>query len=115
MKMPDVEIVAGADLVEGKAEAFFKKYGIEGVRCYNSHKELIDNEKDIDAVSVCTYNKTHAECTIYALEHGVNVILEKPMCVTLDEAVEICRAEKKSGKLLSIGFSKITLTPCSRA
>lgn len=104
MKMPDVEIVAGADLVEGKAEAFFKKYGIEGVRCYNSHKELIDNEKDIDAVSVCTYNKTHAECTIYALEHGINVILEKPMCVTLDEAVEICRAEKKSGKLLSIGF-----------
>lgn len=104
MKMPDVEIVAGADLVPGKAEAFFKKHGIEGARCYNSHKELIDAEKDIDAVSVCTYNRTHAECTIYALEHGVNVLLEKPMCVTIEEAAEICKAEKKSGKVLSIGF-----------
>lgn len=102
-KMDDVEIVAGADLVPGKADAFFKKYGLENVRTYPSHKELIDNE-ELDAVSVCTYNCTHAECTIYALEHGVNVLLEKPMCVTLDEAVEICRAEKRSGKVLSIGF-----------
>lgn len=103
IKMPDVEIVAGADLVEGKADAFFKKWEVEGVRCYPDHKSMIDSE-ELDAVSVCTYNKTHAECTIYALEKGINVLLEKPMCVTLDEAVEICRAEKKSGKVLSIGF-----------
>lgn len=103
LKMDDVEIVAGADLVPGKADAFFKRYGLENVRTYPSHKELIDNE-ELDAVSVCTYNMTHAECTVYALEHGVNVLLEKPMCVTLDEAVEIRRAEKKSGRVLSIGF-----------
>lgn len=102
-RMPDVEIVAGADLVPGKAEAFFKKNDYEGVRCYPSHKAMIDAE-DLDAVSVCTYNRTHAECAIYALLHGLNVLLEKPMCVTLEEAVEICRAEKKSGKVLSIGF-----------
>lgn len=102
--MPDVEIVAGADLVPGKAEAFFKKHEVEGVRCYNSHTELLDAEKDIDAVSICTYNATHAECAIAALEHGVNVLLEKPMCVTTEEAIEIMRAEKKSGKILSVGF-----------
>jgi predicted dehydrogenase len=34
----------------------------------------------------------------------VSVLLEKPMCVTLDEAVEMCKAEKRSGKLLTIGF-----------
>lgn len=104
LDQPDVEIVAAADLVEGKAQEMMDKYGIEGVRCYNSHKELIDNEPDIDAVSICTYNRTHAECTIYALEHGVHVLVEKPMCVTLEEAVEMRRAEKKSGKILSIGF-----------
>lgn len=103
LKMPDIEIVAGADLIDGKAEAFFKKLGIENVKCYKDHKELID-ANEVDAVSICTYNSTHAECTIYALEHGVNVLLEKPMCVTLDEAVEIVKAEKKSGKVLSIGF-----------
>jgi len=103
LKMPDVEIVAGADLVPGKAEAFFAERGIENVKCYPSHKELIDSG-EVDAVSICTYNTTHAECAIYALEHGVHVLLEKPMCVTLDEAVAICRAEKKSGKILSHGF-----------
>ena len=102
--MPDVDVVAAADLIPGKAEAFMKKFGVEGVRFYPSHKEMIDNEPDLDAVSVCTYNTAHAEPTIYALEHGVNVLLEKPFTVTTEEAVEVMRAEKKSGKVLSIGF-----------
>ncbi len=102
-KMPDVEIVAGADLVPGKAEAFFKKHEVEGVRCYPDHKSMLDAE-ELDAVSVCTYNRTHAECTIYALEKGVPVLLEKPMTVTLEEAIDICKAEKKSGKIVSVGF-----------
>ena len=101
---PDVEIVAGADLVEGKAEAFFKKHGVEA-KCYRSHKEMLDDESlQLDAVSVCTYNRTHAECAIYALNKGVNVMLEKPMCVTIEEAAEIVKAEKASGKVISIGF-----------
>ena len=102
-KCPDVEIVALADLVPGKAEAFCERYNVGDVKFYPSHKELID-EGECDAVSVCTYNATHAECTIYALEHGVSVLLEKPMCVTLDEAVAICKAEKASKGVLSIGF-----------
>ena len=55
-------------------------------------------------MSICTYNRTHAECAIDSLNAGVNVLLEKPMCVTVEEAADIIRAEKKSGKLLSIGF-----------
>ena len=94
-EMPDVEIVALADLVDGKAEAFAKKFEIENANCYPDHKSMLDAEK-LDAVSVCTYNGTHAECTIYALQKGVHVLLEKPMCVTLEEAVEIRKAELKS-------------------
>ncbi|MDD6032294.1 MAG: Gfo/Idh/MocA family oxidoreductase [Oscillospiraceae bacterium] len=103
LRMPDVEIVAGADLIPGKAEAFFKRFGLENVRCYPSHKEMLDNE-ELDAVSVCTYNRQHVPCAKYALEKGVHVLLEKPMCVTLEEAVDLCRTEKASGKVLSIGF-----------
>ena len=104
LKQPDVEIVAAADLIEGKAEAFCKKHGVEA-KCYRSHKEMLDDESlKLDAVSVCTYNRTHAECAIYALNKGVNVLLEKPMCVTTEEAVELMRAEKARGKVLSIGF-----------
>ena len=106
LNQPDVEVVAGCDLIPGKAAALFEKFGVENVKTdYASHKEMIDDKSlALDAVSVCTYNRQHAEPTIYALENGINVMLEKPFTVTLDEAVEVCRAEKKSGKLLSIGF-----------
>ena len=104
-QMPDVEIVAAADLIPGKAEKFFKRYGVEGVRLYPDHKSMLDAEAaNLDAVSICTYNVTHAECAIYALQKGVNVLLEKPMCVTIEEAAAIMKAEKESGKILSIGF-----------
>ena len=102
-KMDDVEIVAMADLIPGKAEAFAARFGIENVNFYPDHAAMLANEK-LDAVSNCTYNVAHAQTTIDALNAGVNVLLEKPMCVTTEEAVEIMRAEKKSGKILSIGF-----------
>ena len=103
---PDVEIVAGCDLVPGKAKAFFEKHGVEGVKTdYKDDVEMLaDKSLKLDCVSVCTYNRQHAPCTIHALEAGVNVLLEKPMCVTLEEAIDIIKAEKKSGKVLSIGF-----------
>ena len=107
LAMDDVDIVAMADLIPGKAEKFAARYNKDGrldnVRFYPSHKELLDSE-ELDGVSICTYNMTHAECAIYALNKGVNVLLEKPMCVTTEEAVEIMKAEKASGKIISIGF-----------
>ena len=103
LNQPDVKIAAVADLSLEKAQAFCQSYGLQDTRCYVGHTAMLENEK-LDAVSVCTYNMTHAACTIDALNSGVNVLLEKPMCVTAKEAVDIIRAEKASGKLLSIGF-----------
>ena len=106
LNQPDVEIVAGADLIPGKAKAFMEKYGIEGAKTdYASHKEMLEDKSlKLDAVSICTYNCQHAIPAIDALKAGINVLLEKPFTVTLDEAVEVMRAEKESGKILSIGF-----------
>lgn len=106
VKQPDVEIVAGCDLIPGKAAKFFAERGIEGVKTnYKDHKEMLaDKSLNLDAVTVCTYNRQHAPCAIDALNAGLHVLLEKPFTVTLEEAVEVMRAEKKSGKVLSIGF-----------
>ena len=106
LNQPDVEIVAGCDLVPGKAKAFFEKYGVEGVKTdYASHKEMIDDKSlELDGVTICTYNRQHAEPAIYALNNGLHVLLEKPFTVTLEEAIEVMKAEKASGKILSIGF-----------
>ena len=104
-QMQDVDVVALADIVPGKAETFAKKFDINGARCYLSDEELIAAEKDnLDCVSICTYNTQHAPCAIHALDAGLHVLLEKPFTVTLDEAIEVMKAEKRSGKILTIGF-----------
>ena len=41
LRMPDVQIVAATDLIEGKAEAFMKRYGVEGVHLYPDHKSML--------------------------------------------------------------------------
>ena len=84
LRQPDVQIVAMADLIPGKAEKFAALYGVS-CNFYPDHKSMLDNER-LDAVSVCTYNTQHAVCTIDALNAGVNVLLEKPMTATVDEA-----------------------------
>ena len=103
LRQPDVQIVAMADLIPGKAEKFAAHYGVKNCKFYPDHKAMLENEQ-LDAVSVCTYNTQHAAPTIDALNRGVHVLLEKPFTATLDEAVDIMRAEKKSGKVLTIGF-----------
>ncbi len=106
LAQPDVEIVAGCDLVAGKAAKFFEKYGLENVKTdYKDDVDMIaDKSLALDAVCICTYNRQHAPCAIHALEAGIHVMLEKPFTVTLDEAIEVMKAKKKSGKVLSIGF-----------
>ena len=102
LALPEVEIVGGADIVPGKAQAFLDEFGLSDAKAFESHKKLL--EMDLDAVSVCTYNSTHAECTIDALAAGCHVLCEKPMSITLEEGVAMTRAEKEYGKILSIGF-----------
>ena len=109
---PDAEIVAGCDLIPGKARKFFddiaakKNIDLSGVKTeYADHREMLaDKSLNLDAVTICTYNRQHAGPAIAALNAGIHVLLEKPFTVTLDEAVEVIRAEKKSGKILSLGF-----------
>ncbi|CDE05621.1 putative uncharacterized protein [Anaerotruncus sp. CAG:390] len=99
----DVEVAAGADLIPGKARKFFDDWEVPGAHDYTDYREMIAKE-NLDAVSICTYNRQHAEPAMYAMRHGLDVLLEKPFTVTLDEAVEVCRVEKETGRILSIGF-----------
>ncbi len=101
-RCPDVEIAGMSDIVPGKAEHFCKKWEISTARCYEDYREMLEKEH-LDIVSVCTGNTLHKTITVDVLESGCHVICEKPMCVTLDEAVAMCRAEKKSGKKLFVG------------
>ena len=102
LEIPEVEIVGGADIVPGKARKFLDEFGLTDAKAFDCATDLLKCE--LDAVSVCTYNSQHAVCAVEALEAGCHVLLEKPMCLNMKEAAEIYAAEKKSGKILTIGF-----------
>lgn len=101
-QMPDVRIVGAADIVPGKARAFLDEFGLKDVPAFESKEELLALKPE--CVSVCTYNSTHAECAIAALEAGCDVLCEKPMSVTLAQAVDMARAQVRTGHILTIGF-----------
>lgn len=100
--MPDVKIVAVADVIPGKAKQFINQLVLKDAKGFDDHRELL--ELDLDGVSVCTPNVAHHNTSIDSLYAGKHVLVEKPMAVTLDQAIEMVDASKKTNKMLSVGF-----------
>jgi len=98
---PGANIVAICDVNEARARGVAEKYGADKV--YTDYHDLLA-DPDIDAVSICTWNNTHAPISIAALQAGKHVLVEKPLCRTVEEAHEVERAVRESGKLLQVGF-----------
>jgi len=73
---------------------------------YVDYKEMLDKEKDLDAVIIATPDFWHSEHTVACLEAGLNVYCEKEMSNTLEGAKKMLKAAKKSGKLLQIGHQR---------
>ncbi len=101
-KIEGVEVVCAADTSEKSLASFKEKNG--AVRTYADYREMLAQEKDLDAVSVCTPNGLHAENTIAALKAGRHVIVEKPMAMNAREAKDMIAAAKQAGKQLVVGF-----------
>ncbi len=100
-RVPDVQIVAIADIVRERAKAAADKWSIPYV--FGDHRELLSLD-EIDAVSVCTYNKAHCQPTVDALRAGKHVLVEKPLAATLDDAVTMIRTARDTGKILHTAF-----------
>lgn len=96
-----VEIIAVADINRERADQAAHKYGINNI-FYDAREMLIKAKPD--AVSICTWNKSHAELTIAALEAGCDVLCEKPPAITAMEAISMEEAALKNNKILTYGF-----------
>ena len=70
---------------------------------YTDYREMIDKEKP-DVVHVCTPHYLHPEMAIYALESGCDVVSEKPIAITLEDALREERVAKECGRQLLISF-----------
>src|SRR6266516_7180805 len=97
------ELVAVADPSATVREALQQLYNLEVT--YPDHEQLLDGTK-LDAVVICSPAQTHAEATLAALERGLHVFVEKPMCITLADADRIIAARKASGRVVQVGYMK---------
>ncbi len=102
-KLKTVEMTAFCDIIQETAEKAAKTFGVADAKVYTDYKELL-KEKSLDVIHVCTPNKSHAEITIAALEAGKNVMCEKPMAKTSDEARKMVETAQKTGMKLTIGY-----------
>lgn len=95
--MPEIELVAGADINPVMREGFAERF--PGTRVYASVEELC-GDPNVDAVYVGTPNRFHAPHAILAMNRGKHVIVEKPMGITLDEADAMVDAAERNGVVL---------------
>ncbi len=96
------KLVGYYDLNLARAEALAEEFG---GGAYATYQELLAN-KEIEAVSVCTPNFTHAEIAISAMQAGKHVLCEKPMATTLEDSEAMVRAANETGRFLMIGHNQ---------
>jgi predicted dehydrogenase len=98
---PDAELIAICDIDEERAKAKAEKYSIANV--YTDYHDLLANP-EIDAVSICTWNNSHAAISIAALHADKNVLCEKPLSKSVEDALLVEQAVRQSRKTLQVGF-----------
>ncbi len=84
-------------------DALGARYGIAGL--HEDYRGLLD-AGGLDAVVICSPAGTHAEVVVAALDAGLHVFVEKPMCITLADADAIVAARDRAGKVVQVGTMK---------
>lgn len=108
LKIPDIRFKAVCDIWPYNQQygaRFLARYGHEA-KGYADYREMLDAERDLDAVIVATPDWVHAPHTIAALEAGKHVYCEKLMSNSIDAARDMVQAARRTGKLLQIGHQR---------
>ena len=100
--MPEIELIAGADINPQMREGFKERY--PGTRTYDTVAGLA-KDPDVEAIWVSTPNKFHCEHAIEAMRNGKHVAVEKPMAIDLEEADRMCEAAETYGVKLLAGHT----------
>lgn len=98
-RVPGVDVAALVDVIEPGQKAA----QVDVPKGFTDYREMIERVKP-DCIHICTPNHTHKEIAMYAFEHGVNVICEKPMARNAEEAKEMLRAAEKSGLVHAVNL-----------
>ncbi|MBD8201165.1 Gfo/Idh/MocA family protein [Pseudomonas viridiflava] len=102
-------LIAGAfDIDPERGRAFGEQLGVDPERCYPDYLQLIEQEArrpdGIEAISVATPNGTHFSITKAALEAGLHVVCEKPLCFTLEEAESLREISRANQRIVGVTY-----------
>jgi predicted dehydrogenase len=103
-KDPSVTITSVCDVYEPNLQVGLSSAG-GAAKGYRNYKQLLD-DKDIGAVIVATPEHWHHQMVLDALAAGKDVYVEKPLCHTPEEGVELVNAEKKSKNIVQVGMQR---------
>lgn len=98
-----LEIAAVCDILPDKMETLLEKHELQNdisIQRYEDYRSMIAEEKP-ELVSIATESGIHAEIALHCIDHGVNVIIEKPMAMSMEDADEIIRRSKERGVKVS--------------
>ncbi|MGR4973469.1 Gfo/Idh/MocA family protein [Pseudomonas sp. LARHCG127] len=103
------ELVAAAlDIDPTRGQVFGQQLGIDPERCYPDYLSLFELEAQrpdgIEAVSIATPNGTHYAITRAALEAGLHVVCEKPLCFTLEQAETLRSLAHVKGRIVGLTY-----------
>src|SRR4029077_2204174 len=105
-KDPAVRVRAGCDFYEPNLErglSTASKVAGNYPKPYRNYKELLA-DKDIQAVLIATPEHWHAQMVLDALAAGKDVYVEKPLCQTPEQGMQLVEAEKKSKNIIQCGM-----------
>lgn len=102
-------LVAGAfDIDPERCRSFGEQLGVVRERCYADYLSLFEQEAQredgIQAVSIATPNGTHYAITKAALEAGLHVVCEKPLCFTLAEAESLRALATARSRIVGVTY-----------
>lgn len=101
----NLEFVAACDLDLNKIDELFEKVQYQDgdkVLRYSDYKKMIEENPDLDIIAVATDSGVHAEIALYCINKGINVIVEKPMTMSMKDAEEIVRLSQEKNVKVSV-------------
>ncbi len=98
--LPGVMVPAGCDLVPEHAKAKLAEAGLPQVRVYSSLSEMLAEER-LDCVTICAASGAHLEPAVEAMRGGLNVIVEKPVEISVERIDRMIEAAQKAGLRLA--------------
>lgn len=90
----DLNIVSVCDIDEVKMDNTIETFKLENVNKYTDYTEMINNE-DIDIIAICTESGKHGKIALDCIDKRINLIIEKPIALDLNEADEIIKRSEK--------------------